>query len=149
MAKHDEAYGFGPISDWKSTMPVWAHMKLWELQDEGTRWDLGYRPSGPIIGGWAVTMPSKVLAGILVPPVRLYTVRVQLANGDTQDLCLYPDDDYARWYGETEEERAAASWPTDDVITGWPDHYIVNGDPGSCGCSTHSVGLANSNEEEV
>jgi hypothetical protein len=25
----------------------------------------------------------------------------------------------------------------EDVITGYPDHYIVNGDPSSCGCIEH------------
>lgn len=24
-----------------------------------------------------------------------------------------------------------------DVITGWPHHYIINGDAGSCGCDEH------------
>jgi len=30
------------------------------------------------------------------------------------------------------------SWDyPDDMITGYPDHYIVNGDPSSCGCPEH------------
>lgn len=29
-------------------------------------------------------------------------------------------------------------WP-EDVITGRPDHYIINGDPSSCDCPEHQA----------
>lgn len=37
-------------------------------------------------------------------------------------------------FGDDSEPTNA---PPDDVITGWPDHHIVNGDPLSCGCPEH------------
>lgn len=44
--------------------------------------------------------------------------------------------DHSMWGSPGDDERLAREHP-DDVITGWPDHHIVNGDPTSCGCLEH------------
>lgn len=37
--------------------------------------------------------------------------------------------------GITAEDES--KWPEGDSITGWPDHYIINGDTTTCGCPEH------------
>lgn len=123
-------------ADWRLTMPVWAAMQLIQAKKA---WSAGggVTLDGPILSGRMVDLPSKVWKGSLLPAARIYEVQIMRSDGSVMTMGLWPSDNYARWWGESEEERTEARWPNDDVITGWPDHYIINGDPSMCGCPEH------------
>lgn len=118
---------------WQNTMPVWAHQQLWLLRD---CWSGPGRPSGRIIRGHRRVYPVKLHEDLgLLPAADVYVVLMATPEGN-REYILWRDNGGAVLWGEYDNDGEPKDWP-EDVITGYPDHYIINGDPMSCGCDEH------------
>lgn len=117
---------------WQRLMPVWAHQQLWHLRQN---WSGHDAPTGPILAAKQVIYPTKMLWDQRIPAIETCQVLVQAADGRAREYILWRDRPSFDIWG-TDTEPVADNHP-EDRITGYPDHYIVNGDPSGCGCAEH------------
>lgn len=145
MSQSEETAAEG-LQDWRATMPVWAMLDLIRLRPMWASSIESETTPGRVLAGRLVVAPPDLQEGL--PADRYYLVRVEMRNGRVRDLYLW--DNRHKAVMELFNDLSAdppGPYP-DDEVTGWPDHYIVNGDPASCGCPEH-VGLISMSEEDI
>ncbi len=126
------------MRDWRSTVPVWAMLELIRLREGWRRGIDAENAPGEVLGARLVVMPA--VPGEDLDADRFCMVRVRTDRGSVRDLMLWDNRVWLyQMFGETDPTQPPGlRWPEDE-ITGWPDHYIVNGDPSGCGCPEHFI----------